>query len=235
MELELLTKELHQLFESNRLGRALALLKRKLNIESARYNTLLIIARRYNKHLDESMAGVQASGQETTIELNRIGQALLQFIDTLEESDLGSGLKLSHHEVSNQIAVFSEEVAPESLELFFKRLNFTNVKAFNAKDFDEIKDEKFDLIIFDNRDLPPCHSKQLFDKLEPSQRDQVEGRIAKMQEIISTTAKFLIHYGDFLYWISSKANRKRIQPANSQFSLYARTKEVIEFINTYRV
>ncbi|MEL6626943.1 MAG: hypothetical protein AAFS00_18480 [Bacteroidota bacterium] len=43
--------------------------------------------------------------------------------------------------------------------------------------------------------------------------------------------KFILHFGDILYWINQ--TRDRVHPANSKFSLYARTMDALDFICTF--
>ncbi|MEL7196476.1 MAG: hypothetical protein AAFY70_15075 [Bacteroidota bacterium] len=45
--------------------------------------------------------------------------------------------------------------------------------------------------------------------------------------------KFILHFGDILYWINQ--TRDRVHPANSKFSLYARTMDALDFICAFQV
>ena len=112
-------------------------------------------------------------------------------------------------------------------------MNFSNISVCGIEEFQKIDYEPFDLVIFDNRDIPPCFSKNKLEELDNEIKSLVLQRIEIMESVVKNSSKFIIHYGDFFYWIN--LNRERIQAANSQFSLYARTKEVIEFVNTYRI
>ncbi len=232
MELKSLKEKLQDLFESNKIKSSLSLLKQELSRESEKYSIFLSIGRRFNQVQDQKMANT-IDFNNANIELNKIGESLLNFIGTLKEVDLESENQFIHKEVSNHIAVFTEYEALEKVEDFFNQLNFRNISVFRVNDFENVKDDEFDLIIFDNRDLPPCFSEKKLDELNKDVQQQISNRIQKMNILIKESSKFLIHYGDFLYWINF--NRERVQAANSKFSLYARTKEVIEFINTYRI
>ena len=232
MELQNLKEKLQDLFEANKVKTSLSILKQELSRESEKYSIFLSIGRRFNQIQDQKMANT-IDFNTANIELNKIGEALLNFIETLGEVDLESMNQFIHKEVSNQIVVFTEHEAPEKVEDFFNQLNFKNISVFRTINFEKVKYDEFDLIIFDNRDLPPCFPRNKLEDLESEVSERILIRIEKMNSVIKGSSKFLIHYGDFLYWINS--NRERVQAANSKFSLYARTKEVIEFINTYRI
>lgn len=232
MELKILKEKIQDLFEANKIKRSLSLLKQELSRESEKYSDYISIRRRFNEVQDDKMADTIDFSTANTA-LNKIGQALLNFINTLEEVDLETKKQFLHQEISNSILVFTEYESPEKLKDFFNQLNFKDVSVYRTIDFEEVRYNEFDLIIFDNRDLPTCYSKKDVEKLDPEIQKQIHDRIAQMDLIIKESSKFLIHYGNILYWINS--NRERVQAANSKFSLYARTKEVIEFINTYRI
>jgi len=232
MELENLKEKLQDLFEANKIKESLLLLKQELSRNSGKYSIFILIMRRFNDIQDQKMANTIDSNSYN-IEANKIGGAFLNFIGTLDETDLETMNHFVHKKVGNQIAVFTENESSEKVEDFFHQLNFRNVSVFRANNFDNVEYTNFDLLIFDNRDLPPCFSKNKLDEFEDAIKARILGRIEKMDSVIRDSSKFLIHYGDFLFWINS--NRERVQAANSQFSLYSRTKEVIEFINTYRV
>ncbi|MFK8101966.1 MAG: hypothetical protein AB8G15_05570 [Saprospiraceae bacterium] len=232
MELKILKEELHDLYEDNKIKECFFLLKAELKRAGNSYATFISIKRRFNALLDQKVNDTIDFNTRTT-ETNKIGKSLLDFIETLKEVDLATEYQSTHAEIENSIAVFTAQDRMKKVQDFFKLLNFKNVSVIHTKDFSNTALDSFDLVIFDNRDLPACFSKKILESLDLEKKEQILNRIKKMNDVINGSAKFIIHYGEFLYWINS--NRERVQAANSKFSLYARTKEVIEFINTYRV
>ncbi len=232
MELDLLKAELQDLFEENKIKSCFYLLKARLKRVSERYDTFIKIKRRFNALLDQKIHDT-IDFHSRNIETNKIGESLLYLIETLEEIDLATEQQSTHTEIANPIAVFTAQDTIEEVTEFFNLLNFKKVSVFRTEDFSDTKYDEFDLIVFDNKDLPPCFSKKSLAELDLETKEQILNRVKKMNDVINDSAKVIIHYGEQLYWIN--AHRDRVQAANSKFSLYARIKEVIEFINTYRV
>ncbi|MFK7797548.1 MAG: hypothetical protein AB8E82_08850 [Aureispira sp.] len=232
MGIKKLKEKLQDLFEANKVKTALSLLKKELDREREKYTQFLSLSRRFNQVQDQRMANT-IDFNNGNIELNKIGGAILDFIETLDSSDLGQASQFVHLEVLNEIVVFSKIDKAEKVKFFFNQLNFSNISVHSIEEFKNVDYDQFDLIIFDNRDIPPCFSKNKLEELDKEIKTLLLQRIEIMESVIKDSSKFIIHYGEFLYWLNF--NRERIQAANSQFSLYARTKEVIEFVNTYRI
>lgn len=230
MEVSKLQKKLHDLYEDNKIKNVFSTLKAELDAEGERISIFRNLKRRYNKITDQKMADTIDRGAYN-LEMNQVLEALSSFIESLKTSDLGSKVEPSHAEISNQILVFTKEQEVENVSEFFRQLNFVNVKV--KQNGEEVELSEFDLIVFDNSDLPVCYNRKSFAELEAEQRIIVEKRMEEMDFIINESSKFIIHFGGILFWVN--AHRDRVQAANSKFSLYARTKEVIDFINTYRV
>lgn len=114
------------------------------------------------------------------------------------------------------------------MQYFFKQLNFTNVAVYLIDVFESTEYAKYDLVVFDNRDLP-FES----DKLEKPAKAKIKQRTAKMDVVVKASSKFIIHYGNRLNWVND--NRDRVQAANFQFSLYARIKEMLDFMDAYLI
>ena len=74
----------------------------------------------------------------------------------------------------------------------------------------------------------------LFSKnLDIENRTRIEDRVQLMNYAKKQASKMILHYGGYLNWIDH--NRDTAQSANSRFSLYARTKEIIDFVSAYRI
>lgn len=231
MELAKLKKELLALYADGNLKDVLKILGDKLDVEKDVYRRYLDVSRRYNSVQDEKMAG-RISFEQGNIAMNRIGDALLNLIHSINLEDIGDIEDVpKQNKIENKIAVFTQEQEKLKVGDFFRQFNFENIEVFSmTEELFNIKD--YDLIIFDNQDLPPCSSLNVYQGLPEAAQKAISDRIAKMEQVIQETSRFMVHYGGMLYWVNS--HRDRVQAANSRFSLYARTKEVIDFINAYR-
>jgi len=240
MELKTLKEELQDLIEDNKVKAAFSFLKQELNRDSDEYDVFVTISSRFNKLHDKIRTDTIDEDKANT-QSNKILTSLLEFIKELEKHDIHTIEKLStvstdsstHKKVNNHIVVLIQNENPNKIQNFFNQLNFTNVQAKTIDNLEQINFNEFDLVIFDNRDLPTCFKEHNLQQLDDEKQSKILKRIEQMEYVIDTYSKFIIHYGDFLYWIND--NRETVQPANSQFTLYARTTEVLEFIYTYRV
>lgn len=228
MELKELKDELLELHAENNLSKMFKILKPKFYSDSKARPLFRQLRRRYNKNFMDKIGGT-IKRKKAELEENRIGSDLVDFVNALELSDLDPKVIYQHREITNPILVFTREEDLDYLSTFFVQLNFSNVIVKDYSDQNYSLD-KFDFVIFDNQDLPLCGNLKHFESLAEIDQLNINNRIEKMEEIIMESSKIIIHFGDFLFWISNK--RDRVQPANSQFSLHARTKEVIDFINT---
>jgi len=230
MELKELIDKLHDFIEDNRHKQAFELLKKEIAGESNRRSTLSLLRGRYNDYQEDKFNGT-ISKNKAKKELNRIGNDLFEFIKILTSSDIGRKNVYVHQEITNSILVFTKKEDIDDIRNFFLQLNFINiiVKVYSEEQIDL---EKIDLIIFDNQDLLDCPSVEVLNKMkDQNEIDKINDRIKKMELFITSSTKFILHFGNRLFWINK--NRDRVQAANSRISLHARTKEVIGFINTY--
>jgi len=227
-------KQVEELFASNRLKEALALLNAELSVEAPpKKRTLFLQLRnRFNAIQEQKIAEV-ISWSEANVATNKIGMDFLQFVEQLEQSDLKSKTATTHQDILNSILVICPAAAnKQELEEFFQQLRFINARVQSDADV-QFPLEGYDLIIFDNQHLPDCPVPAAAEKLSPEQQSTLQERVALMQRILSETTTPLLHYGERLYLVNE--HRQRIYAANSRFSLYARTKELLDFINTYLV
>lgn len=203
----------------------------KPELDRSAYLGLLNISRRYNQLMDAKMTGILEYSQEV-IEQNKISNAVVHLIKNLEPVDLLLTEAFAESKVENKLLVLTNSsAAKESLRDFFEATNFAEVKIVLYDTIPTLAN--YDLIIFDNRDLVNCPHPSVLDKLKPTDRQAILDRVVLMDDLKTKTTCFFIHFGEFLYWVA--ANRARVHAANSTFSLFARTKEMTDFINTYRV
>lgn len=231
MESKELVKKLYELLEDNRHKQVFTVLKKEVADESNKRKGLSLLLRRYNEYNDNKVANT-ISVKKANLELSRITSVLSGFIESLKESDLGASIVLAHQEIVNKILVFTEENEIVNTREFFLQLNFVNVEVKEYSDSNYLLTD-FDLIVFNNQDLKSCPKQAMLKELKEEEQKNILNRVSKMDSILKESVKSIIHFGGFLYWVNF--NRNRVHAANSKFSLYARTKEVIEFINTYRV
>jgi len=239
MKLKELTDCLYELFEEKDFKKIIEILIKALKPNSKRLDNCRLFSMRLSRWQDREI-GNAIDIKDSDVMLNKIGQDLLSFISLLKQVDLRSiSIKKlkettsTHDEIFDPILVFTSVEGIPSMKQFFNQLNFANVSVLSYDDLNYNLDE-VDLVIFDNQDLPFCNNRDAFGKIQkekPAIYALIGNRLDKMNKILTTSKKLIIHFGDILFWVSE--NRSRVQGANSKFTLHARTKEVIEFVNTY--
>lgn len=225
-------KNWQQRYANNELKALIRDLGAALLPDGKAYSIYLNLARQFNEIQDELMAGT-LSFAEAKQEKSKVGKLLLSFIGDLTGAEIGQVQAVKRTEVDNPILVLTPKAEAQTyLRTFFQETDFANVTVQLQRDAPDSVDG-YDLVIFDNRDLAECPKFFLLDKLTATEKAAILERIALMDILKADTTCFFIHFGAFLYWVSE--NREQAHAANSKFSLFARCKEMIEFIDTYRV
>lgn len=209
---------LYTLVEQNKFKRIFEALQQVEGIET---HDLVMQKSQYNRLEDQEMMGV-ISREHYTVELNKIRRNLLSFI----ENYLPNTNLMPTNLIMNPILVISqnEEKIAETAQ-FFNRLNFGQVEVLHTDTVPNT--EKYDLIIFDNRHLP------FMQKVEQMPDNEiVRKRIDLMKRYIEQSHNFLLHWGETLFLVNDY--RDRIGAANSKFTIYARIRELLDFMRAYR-
>ncbi len=105
---------------------------------------------------------------------------------------------------------------------FFERTQFAKPD-FEVGKF--VPADKYDFIVFDARNLPPASNLEAFTKLP----DDIQAHYFLLDRYLSDTNKYVVFFGKYYY----NLNQERCPSANSKFTLYARIRELIDFLNHY--
>jgi hypothetical protein len=87
-----------------------------------------------------------------------------------------------------------------------------------------IPTDEYDFAIFDARHLPRINK----DTVLPPED---EAYLQIFRQYLNKPIRYVLYYGEFLHDL----DRERCPSANSKFTLFARIRELIEFINAYRL
>ncbi|MCU0445275.1 MAG: hypothetical protein MUE85_10190 [Microscillaceae bacterium] len=179
------------------------------------------------------------TNEEANIRKNRLRLSLLSLIGEISISDLENSdislqdiedLKrqtISHNPTILVICPSEDEI--EEVKYLFDCLKFDKTEVRYLNKFVPV--QQYDLIIFDNRDLPYCPQETNLDKL--SEKMLVEQRVNLMNKYIDKGFRPIVHWGEILYWVNY--HREKVHAANSKFSLFARIKEVLDFMAVYHL
>jgi hypothetical protein len=88
-----------------------------------------------------------------------------------------------------------------------------------------VPSDKYDFLVFNSRNLPIYKAENVI-----ALSDDEQKFLYLLDRYISDTNKYIVFFGAYYY----NLNYERCQAANSKFSLYARLREMIDFIGNYR-
>lgn len=181
------------------------------------------------------------SEDQLNVMMNNFHYRFLQFLDSLADADLlpepqsQVPTKRSLPKEFRLAVISARKPAALKIQRLFKLAGIQPVDLFyHPVDWTAVDLHPYTLVIFDNQDLAECPKDFLLAKLSQEEQALILARIEEMETYLSMYEdKFILHFGDFLYWINQ--TRDRVHPANSKFSLYARTMEALDFIQAFQV
>jgi len=211
-----------ELLIKNRLSKVFELMNQHLTDEAKHEIGLILLKSQVRRVEFDKLKGI-ITQNTALVTFNQMSDNLLGIIKYLEDSDLLNEDEIDERDILHYILVITDKKREEDFKNLLNSLRFKNIKFANSLDIEQA--QQFDLVIFDNMDLP--NKRQLTDE----EKATITAREKVMKTCIDNTKQFIIHYGNYLNLINY--HRDRIQSANSQFSLYARVKEVINFMEAY--
>ena len=107
---------------------------------------------------------------------------------------------------------------------FFSRIDNLPTPDFVVAKF--VPADKYDFIVFDARNLQPAPSVEAFAKLP----DDIQAHYFLLDRYVRDTNKYILFFGKYYH----NLNQERCPSANSKFSLFARIRELIDFMNHYK-
>jgi hypothetical protein len=227
-------QRIRDLITEDRTQQALKLLRSALKDESNFLSVLVLFTAEYNRIADRRLLDI-AKLEDTEREFNSLNYRLLQFIEKLTDEDIKGKLEPQSSGWTNKILVFTfSEKSREEMLAFFRPLNFENVSIETVESYDPKWNNTADLTIWDNQDLPICTKEDDMDRLKERERAVILRRLPFLIECLKEfPSPHFIHFGQSFFLVND--NRNCVNAANSFYSLFARIRETLDYINTYRV
>ncbi len=199
---------------AHNLGSCLQQLSEKLDAQHKDIENALLGFEGRLHRLDSNKRNGVLSLDDWDRHMNRLTLDVLGFLDTLREEHFSPLARLREEIHEKILVVCYDETAVQQMDAFFDSFYFKNVRYTHH--YDEAEIAWCDLIVFDflyAREENPAYHDLLAHYLQHSPRYILYfGRFNKMLEHYPTKAYF----------------------ANSPFSLYARLRELMEFMKYYR-
>lgn len=111
------------------------------------------------------------------------------------------------------------------LEDFFERIEGLPKPDFVSGTVKRVAD-KYDFIVFSGHLLGELRSEADILQLP----EDAQYHLSLLDYCLQNTAKYIVYFGKFYY----KLNQERCTSANSKFTLFARIRELIDFLNCYK-
>ncbi len=120
------------------------------------------------------------------------------------------------------LVISQSKTDSDKLKTFMSRMPFN----LTARDFvigELVPTDDYDFALFDAGSLP-----RIFENTALSPDDQKH--LDLFRTYLTKPVRYIVYYGEYLHDL----DRERCPSANSKFSLFARIRELIDFINHYQ-
>ncbi|TAK34495.1 MAG: hypothetical protein EPO28_15950 [Saprospiraceae bacterium] len=191
------------------LGQCIKQLEASLDPGRDAYNDCLSLLAAYNRVERDNLNNL-LSRDEYSRELSQLTNRVLLLIDNLAEEDL-SEVRQLREEVHERILVVTRAERRPSIERFFSKNYFKNVHYIHYGD--AIPAERFDLAVLDDIESDPAAAMY-------------------MEEYVAGIACYVLYFGE-RFPLDRVKYANKVYFANSIFSLYARIREMLDFIKYY--
>lgn len=217
IRLEDIKNELKGDFRKDKLEEVLVKLDRWLTKDSSKRSILDHTFRRLSQQEKEIRL---ATIKEDTkvLHRNKIGAAILPFIDELESADISEQAILRDGVHARFLVVCYNQAGRQKMEQFFKQIYFTGVEYLVYPDAIKAEDlEAYQFILFDF-----MHGNETY-------------YYNRFEDMLYNNKKTILYFGRKRYPILEEDRfAERVQAANSVFSLYARIQEVSDYYKFYQ-
>ncbi|MEQ1746049.1 MAG: NARF domain-containing protein [Saprospiraceae bacterium] len=193
------------------LGQCIKNLEASLDPQRETYNNCLQLLADFNRLERENMNNLLAR-DDYNLEFSKLTQRTLFLIDNLDEADL-SAVRRLREEIHERILVVVHPDRKAQMERFFSKNYFKNVYYITYGD--SIPAEHFDLAILDNMVPEPIPQVSML-----------------LEEYADGIPFYILYFGE-MYPFNQVQYADKIYFANSIFSLYARIREMLDFMKYY--
>ncbi len=194
---------------ADNLAQCIKQLEASLDPSRAAYNDCLTQLAAFNR-LERDNHNNLLSRDEYSRELSKLSQAILHLIDNLSEEDL-SDVRRLREEIHERFLVVTTPERRAQMERFFSRNYFKNVTYIHYGD--AVPPERFDLALLEDLQSEPLCAMYL-------------------EQYLAEISCYCLYFGE-RFPLNRLQYADKVYFANSIFSLYARIREMLDFIKYY--
>jgi hypothetical protein len=121
------------------------------------------------------------------------------------------------------LTISQTEQDSQEIKTFMARMPFDNLTARDFVVGKLVPTDDYDFAIFDASKLPRIQKDTVL-------KHEDEAHLQLFRAYLKKPVRYILFYGEFLHDL----DRERCPSANSKFTLFARIRELIDFINHYK-
>jgi len=224
--------KLYNALGDDRMDDALGLLIDHVKKDSTAWEKLYDLRQDYNMLKTRILQrGIDIADAE--LERNRLSGVIVDFFHDLKQEDIRPDGAYTGQLIGNPILFLTHNTRQnEDIQVFAEMLKFSNVVVRNLMAYTP-ENEAYDLVVFDNKDLNRCDSREQMEQGKVENVGLLEDRIDLMDRFRQKTTYYFIHYGPYLFY--PEEYRERFFQASTRLGLYTRIREALRFLDAYRI
>lgn len=232
MTIQKVRSKLYNALGDDRMDDALGLLIDHVKKEGEVWEKLCALRTDYNR-LKTRILQRTVDLVDADLERNRLSGVVLDFFHDLQADDLRPDGAYSAQLIDNPVLFLTHNTKQnQDVQVFAEMLKFSQVVVRNLMAYTP-EDEAYDLVVFDNQDLSPCESREQMERGEVDDIGLMEDRLHLMERYRQKTNYYFIHYGPYSFYPDQYKNR--FVQASTRLGLYTRIREVLRFLDAYRM
>lgn len=232
MTIQEVRSKLYNALGDDRMDDALGLLIDHVKKTGAVWERLCVLRADYNR-LKTQILQRSIDLADAELERNRLSGVVLDFFHDLQPEDIRPDGTYTAQLIANPILFLTHNTEQnQDVQVFAEMLKFSKVAVRNLMAYTP-EDEAYDLVVFDNQDLSRCDTAEQLERGEVDNIGLMEDRLDLMERYREKTNYYFIHYGPYLFYPDQYRNR--FVQAETRFGLYTRIREVLRFLDAYRM
>jgi hypothetical protein len=194
---------------ADNLGQCIKQLEASLDPRRDAWNDLIALLAEFNRLKRENLNNL-LSREEYNRDYARLTQRVLSLIDGLQEEDLSATRQL-REEIHERILVVTRPERRAYMERFFSKKYFKNVAYIHYGE--AVPAERFDLMLLEDMEPEPLSA-------------------MLMEQYVEGAEAYVLYFGE-KFPLERARYADKVYFANSIFSLYARIREMLDFMKYY--
>lgn len=210
---ETAVQDLKSNFKKGNTGLTLQRIEKVLHPNSVFQDELLLLYSRFNSLIGERRNSM-VSRDDYLAEIQNIRTSLLQLINDLKPEDIAKNYHIREEFHEKILVVCPSKSREKKLSRYFPKVYFPSLEFFEAGKEQIIQD--YDILIFDNMFEPGSAPDNWIDQLKT---------------YLETEGPYILYLGGYLELLQDYS--EKAYATNSVFSIYARLKELSEYMKYF--